>query len=96
VLSRRPSGELGRLIDDALACGHLISMTLEHIDAGDSFSVATCACGWQHKVKRGGQECHREQDRMVEAHWREATSKPHPEEARSAVSKDEAAPECAA
>lgn len=57
------------------AAAHVVSMTLEHIDAGKSFHVATCACGWTRRAKRT-QEAARALDDFVRLHCQAAVCAP--------------------
>lgn len=51
--------------------GHVVSHTIDHVDAGTSYSVATCQCKWTHRVRRA-HDSHAQQDAAIEAHWRDA------------------------
>lgn len=50
--------------------GHTVSMTVDHVDASTSYSVATCQCKWSHRVRRS-LDSHTAQDAAIDAHWRE-------------------------
>ena len=59
--------------------GHVVSMTLDHINAGKSYSVATCQCGWTSRVRRTSMDSYDKQDRAIEAHWRGAAAAREPD-----------------
>lgn len=65
-------GEPGRddlCKDCAAARVHVVSMTLDHVGPSESYSVATCQCGWTSRLRRNSADYHRRQDAIVRGHW---------------------------
>lgn len=49
---------------------HLVRMTRDYPD-DIPYSVATCECGWQNRVKVNRLKSVKEQDASVHTHWHE-------------------------